>query len=187
MPKNLNPKTKFYLILLAGVLIIAVFVALTFYYIFPRIKNEVTIILDKKRELADLEAKRDQIKSLEESLKKSENDLNTIKSLIVSREEPLEFVEAIYATAETSGFTIKNVTYMRRTLTKEEAKNDKGKPLIYPLLRIAGEGTENRINNFTSLIEHLPYEVEIRNLSATKPNSDDEKVSLSFEISVLNQ
>lgn len=187
MIKNLNPKTKFFLILSAGVLMAAVSASLTIYYVLPFIRTDTAAIMKKKMELADLEAKRDQIKLLGESLKSSENDLNKLKSLIVSRNEPLEFVEAVYASAESSGFEIKSVVYLRKQSAKKEAESTTSDPLIYPLLRVSGGGSESSAKKFVSLIELLPYEVEIRNLTSSKVVSDDDQFTIVFEISVLNQ
>lgn len=151
--------------------------AIILIYALPRIINEAEIIQAKKNEFADIEEKRVKIKEVKASIDENQAGLRGIEAVIVDGTEPLNFIEAIYATASLSEISIKSLGLIG------SVTGDK-KPAFIPFVSISAEGRENGLTRFIKLVELLPFELEVESFGIKGDRLEGDS-TLNMDLSVL--
>ncbi|MBI2637498.1 MAG: hypothetical protein HYW88_01230 [Candidatus Sungbacteria bacterium] len=162
MPKNISAKNRF--IIIISILVVGSLLMLYLFlnYLFPRILAEVESLEEMKVKIATLEARQSRLKNIEESFQGSKDDIERIEGLLVDRSDPLKFFESLYSIASSSNVLI-TLQFSSVGIPPEKLKDDK--PQFGVSMRIAADGQTKNILAFLGLLETLPYELTVDDIS----------------------
>lgn len=125
----------------------------SFFIVSRNIQTSRDNLQEMAGEIMSMNADHSRILSLSELFKQRADDISRLNNLSVNKQRPLDFIERIESIAHITNSTL--------ALGADEVKGD---PTTL-LFRVAADGNEIGLRNFIKLIEALPYQISIENVS----------------------
>lgn len=149
---TLSPLKKF---LIISLIPLAITIALLFAFIF--ISNHIFNYRDTLQvtmgNLVTNEKDFNHMQKISELIKNRNQDIQRIKHIAIDHERPLVFIETIEQIGRISGVKV--------TLTVND-KSDNAHVLVF---RATLDGSEKNVRDMLALIQELPYQIKIENVS----------------------
>lgn len=159
----------------------AIFLAVAVFWVwlwtgfFYRVKNAGATLQDLKGQIPALEEKRKLAGEMQFLFKNRTEDLEKIRSFLVSKERPVVFLENLEETA-------------RKTRNRIAINFDEGKSKDQNLFfRLTLEGGEENVLKYLRLLELMPYKLKVEEVSIQKLTSAGGRayVSIPAESGIL--
>lgn len=181
MIQRFTSQQKFIALLLGMAMAVLGIMTITAFFVFPLLQSEADEILAMKTEMALFEAKNKEIGRVQNLLQESSSDIKRVEHAVVDVENPLNFFESLYAIASSSGVVIDLKLAGARPSTGE-GKTDFG---IEVNIAIDGKGRE--VYAFLNLLELLPFQLEIQNLSVSSGVTAHEPFRMVMNVKALSR
>lgn len=162
----MRPNSKHYILLMVG-LVSAIIASFGYWYVYRSIvvnaENKIKVL----NEIAVNNRNKENENLLIEISKRTEADRKVLPSYIISEDKILEFIDSVEGIEKVSSTTM-NLSSISKDDSSEHVK-----------VNVEIKGEWNNVRRALSLLENLPYSINIDNMNLLK-SSDEWNMSLSI-------
>ncbi|MBI2042459.1 MAG: hypothetical protein HYT21_01805 [Candidatus Nealsonbacteria bacterium] len=174
---SIENKTKIAAGLLALVLVIVVVFWL--WPLFSQIRETADSFISQKNRLAELEAKKENLEVFAANRETYRDSLERIDNLFVNSREPIGFIEFLEKEAGLAGISIE--------ITPVSPQKIEGDPWESMNFRLLLEGDFSDVARFLEALEYGDYLLQPLNLSISRMEKNEDKVSATLNIKVYSK